>query len=58
MPELPEVEYLARQLRETLPGHRFVGVETRWERTIAGMTPAGVGGGAQRASGDDCGAPR
>lgn len=39
MPELPEVEYLARQLRETLPGHRFVAVETRWERAIAGMTP-------------------
>lgn len=39
MPELPEVEYLARQLRKTLPGHRFVGVETRWERTIAGLTP-------------------
>jgi formamidopyrimidine-DNA glycosylase len=40
MPELPEVEYLARQLRETLPGHRFVAVETRWDRTIAGMTSA------------------
>lgn len=39
MPELPEVEYLARQLRETLPGHRFVGVETRWERTIVGLAP-------------------
>ena len=40
MPELPEVEYVARQLRETLPGRRIVGVETRWERSIQGMAPA------------------
>ncbi len=39
MPELPEVEYVARQLRETLPGRRIVGVETRWERSIQGMAP-------------------
>lgn len=39
MPELPEVEYVARQLRETLPGRRIVSVETRWERAIQGMTP-------------------
>jgi len=39
MPELPEVEYVARQLRETLPGHRIIDVETRWERSIQGMTP-------------------
>lgn len=40
MPELPEVEYVARQLRETLPGRRIVSAETRWERSIQGMTPA------------------
>lgn len=39
MPELPEVEYVARQLRATLPGRRFIGVETRWERAIQGMAP-------------------
>ncbi|HET9110292.1 MAG TPA: bifunctional DNA-formamidopyrimidine glycosylase/DNA-(apurinic or apyrimidinic site) lyase [Ktedonobacterales bacterium] len=39
MPELPEVEYVARQLRETLPGQRIAAVETRWERSIQGMTP-------------------
>jgi formamidopyrimidine-DNA glycosylase len=40
MPELPEVEYVARQLRATLPGRRITAVETRWERSIQGMTPA------------------
>ena len=40
MPELPEVEYVARQLRATLISRRIVGVEVRWERTIAGATPA------------------
>ena len=40
MPELPEVEYVARQLRETLPGRRFTGVDVRWARAIQGMEPA------------------
>ncbi len=40
MPELPEVEFVARQLRETLPGRRITAVETRWERSIQGMEPA------------------
>lgn len=39
MPELPEVEYVARQLRATLIGRRIVGVETRWERSIEGVAP-------------------
>lgn len=39
MPELPEVEYVARQLRETLLGRRFTGVDVRWERAIQGMEP-------------------
>ncbi|HZC04726.1 MAG TPA: bifunctional DNA-formamidopyrimidine glycosylase/DNA-(apurinic or apyrimidinic site) lyase [Ktedonobacterales bacterium] len=39
MPELPEVEYVARQLRETPPGRRIIAVETRWERSIQGMAP-------------------
>ncbi|HEX9037775.1 MAG TPA: DNA-formamidopyrimidine glycosylase [Ktedonobacterales bacterium] len=40
MPELPEVEHVARQLRATLPGRRFTGVDVRWERTVQGMTAA------------------
>jgi formamidopyrimidine-DNA glycosylase len=55
MPELPEVEYVARQLRETLPGRRFTGVDVRWARTIQGMEPgafvAGVTGRAVTAVG-------
>jgi formamidopyrimidine-DNA glycosylase len=39
MPELPEVEYVARQLRETLPGRRFTCVDVRWARAIQGMEP-------------------
>ncbi|HEX8995260.1 MAG TPA: bifunctional DNA-formamidopyrimidine glycosylase/DNA-(apurinic or apyrimidinic site) lyase [Ktedonobacterales bacterium] len=39
MPELPEVEYVARQLRETLLGRRIVAVDVRWERSIQGMAP-------------------
>lgn len=39
MPELPEVEYVARQLRETLLGRRIVDVDVRWERSIQGMAP-------------------
>ncbi|HEY7850623.1 MAG TPA: bifunctional DNA-formamidopyrimidine glycosylase/DNA-(apurinic or apyrimidinic site) lyase, partial [Ktedonobacterales bacterium] len=40
MPELPEVEYVARQLRETLPGRRITAAEARWARSIEGMTAA------------------
>lgn len=39
MPELPEVEYVARQLRETLPGRRITGAEVCWARAIQGMEP-------------------
>jgi formamidopyrimidine-DNA glycosylase len=35
MPELPEVEYIARQLREALVGRRIVAAEVFWERSIA-----------------------
>jgi formamidopyrimidine-DNA glycosylase len=35
MPELPEVETIARELRHDLVGRRVVEVEVRWERTIA-----------------------
>ena len=38
MPELPEVETIARELRRDLVGKRIVDVEVRWERTVA--TPA------------------
>lgn len=40
MPELPEVEYVARQLRQTLPGRRIVGADVRWARAIQDMEPA------------------
>ncbi len=40
MPELPEVEYVARELRATLPGRRITGAEVRWARSIQGMEPA------------------
>jgi formamidopyrimidine-DNA glycosylase len=37
MPELPEVEYVARQLRAELVGRRIDGVEVAWARTLGGM---------------------
>jgi formamidopyrimidine-DNA glycosylase len=40
MPELPEVEYVARQLREDLVGRRIEGVDVRWERSIEGIPAA------------------
>ncbi len=39
MPELPEVETLARELREGLVGRSIVGVEVRWARTVAAPDP-------------------
>src|SRR5579864_1037894 len=39
MPELPEVEYVARQLRATLLGRRIEGVEVLWPRTVEGAEP-------------------
>jgi formamidopyrimidine-DNA glycosylase len=39
VPELPEVEYVARQLREALPGRRIVAVTVGWPRTLGGMEP-------------------
>ncbi len=40
MPELPEVEYVARQLRATLIGRRIVAAHVLWARSIQGMDPA------------------
>lgn len=40
MPELPEVEYVARQLREALIGRRIVAAHVLWARSIQGMDPA------------------
>jgi formamidopyrimidine-DNA glycosylase len=40
VPELPEVEYVARQLREELPGRRIISVTVGWPRTLGGMEPA------------------
>ena len=40
MPELPEVEYVARQLRTELPGRRIVSVTVGWPRTLGGMEPS------------------
>jgi formamidopyrimidine-DNA glycosylase len=40
MPELPEVETVARDLRGLIVGATIVDAETRWERTLRdGMTP-------------------
>ncbi len=39
MPELPEVEYLARQLREALIGSRIMRVDVLWPRAVSRMTP-------------------
>lgn len=39
MPELPEVEYVARQLRETLVGARIMRTEVLWPRAVSQITP-------------------
>ena len=39
MPELPEVEYVARQLRDDLVGRTIQGVEVSWPRSVQGMAP-------------------
>jgi formamidopyrimidine-DNA glycosylase len=40
MPELPEVEHVARQLRAALVGRRIIGAEVCWERSIGRPLPA------------------
>ncbi len=40
MPELPEVEYVARQLRDDLIGRRITRAEVLWARAVEGMDPA------------------
>ena len=40
MPELPEVETVARDLRPLIVGATIVDAETRWERTLRNVTPA------------------
>lgn len=40
MPELAEVEYVVRQMRETLPGAQIAAVGVRWERAISHPTAA------------------
>jgi formamidopyrimidine-DNA glycosylase len=42
MPELPEVEYIARQLRAELVGRRITGVEVSWARSLGGADPADI----------------
>jgi formamidopyrimidine-DNA glycosylase len=39
VPELPEVEYVARQLRQELIGHRFVAVRVLWPRAVIDIEP-------------------
>ena len=39
MPELPEVETVARDLRGLIVGATIVDAETRWARTLRGITP-------------------
>lgn len=40
MPELPEVEHVARQLRDSLIGRRITDTQVLWPRSIQGMDPA------------------
>ncbi len=40
MPELPEVEYVARQLRADLVGRTIVSARVTWPRAVAAMDPA------------------
>ncbi|MFI5271765.1 MAG: bifunctional DNA-formamidopyrimidine glycosylase/DNA-(apurinic or apyrimidinic site) lyase [Ktedonobacterales bacterium] len=39
MPELPEVEFVARQLRQDLIGRRITAVDVLWARTVQGIEP-------------------
>jgi formamidopyrimidine-DNA glycosylase len=39
MPELPEVEYVARQLRGELIGRAIVAADVLWPRTVEGLDP-------------------
>jgi formamidopyrimidine-DNA glycosylase len=39
MPELPEVEYVARQLRDELIGRTITAAVVHWPRTVAGQDP-------------------
>src|SRR5688572_996713 len=39
MPELPEVETVARHIRPKLVGRRIEGCEVRWRRTVGGLEP-------------------
>jgi formamidopyrimidine-DNA glycosylase len=45
VPELPEVETVARDLRELIVGATIVDAETRWERTLRDTDPAGFADG-------------
>jgi formamidopyrimidine-DNA glycosylase len=40
MPELPEVEHVARQLREGLIGRRILAAQVSWPRAVSGMEAA------------------
>jgi len=43
MPELPEVETIARGLRASLVGHIITGVEVRWARSLVPPDPVAFG---------------
>ena len=43
MPELPEVETVARLIRRPLQGRTVTGTRVRWPRTLGGTTPAAFG---------------
>ena len=45
MPELPEVETVARDLRGLIVGATIVDAETRWERTLRDVDPVGFAEG-------------
>jgi formamidopyrimidine-DNA glycosylase len=45
VPELPEVETVARDLRPLITGAMIVDAETRWARTLRGLTPEAFASG-------------
>ncbi len=44
MPELPEVEYVARQLRDELVGRTVVAADVLWPRAVEGLDPRALAG--------------
>jgi formamidopyrimidine-DNA glycosylase len=50
MPELPEVETVARLIRPRLEGRRVTGARVRWERTLDGLSARSFGSAVRGAT--------